>query len=85
MGPPEKLGFQDPDKFVRSEIGLSEHPVKQGSGNIAPMLVAYSYLQDSSIRQNFLPCLVLFRSNHQESSFMQDLSEIGVSQEVLIR
>ena len=69
MEPPEKLRFQDSDKFIIREIGLSEHPMKQWGGDIATMLMAYSYLEDGSVRKDFFPGLVLFRSNQRNPDF----------------
>ncbi len=42
------------------------------------MLVAHSYLKDSSIGKDFLPRFVLCRSNQEKSGATQDLSEISI-------
>lgn len=42
------------------------------------MLVAHSHLKDSSIGKDFLPRLVLCRSNQKESAATQDLSEVSI-------
>ena len=42
------------------------------------MLVAHSYLKDRSIWKDFLPRLMLLRSNQEKSGFVQDISEMSI-------
>jgi hypothetical protein len=78
MESPEKLRSQGSDKFIIREISLLEHPMKQRGGGIATMLMAYSYLEDGSVRKDFFPGLVLFRSNQQKPRFLRDFSEVRI-------
>lgn len=57
---------------------MSQHPVKKGRRDIPTVLMAYSHQEDGSIRENFLPCLMLSRPKQEKSSVMQNLSEISI-------
>lgn len=41
------------------KVGLSEHSMKEGRGDIASVLVAHANLNNGSIGEGLLPCFVL--------------------------